>query len=214
MTPAVTVAVEDANGNVETGDNGTTVALAFGTNAGGGTLTGGSAVPCPPAWPPSRACPSTRPGPATPLSPRAGCCTHRPRRPPSTSRRARPPSWPSSRPDRRRQGLDHPARDGGRRGRQRQHRDRRQHHDSRPRRRDQPERGDTHRRLRRSLSPPAWPPSRACPSTLSGPGTRSTARRLPAYTPATSSAFDITPGHAHAARLPGRARAPRSPEPR
>ena len=44
MTPAVTVAVEDANGNVETSDNATTVSLAIGTNPGGGTLTGGSAV--------------------------------------------------------------------------------------------------------------------------------------------------------------------------
>ena len=40
----MTVAVEDANGNVETADNATTVSLAIGTNPGGGTLTGGSAV--------------------------------------------------------------------------------------------------------------------------------------------------------------------------
>ena len=44
ITPAVTVAVEDANGNVETTDNATTVSLAIGTNPAGGTLTGGSAV--------------------------------------------------------------------------------------------------------------------------------------------------------------------------
>ena len=44
ITPEATVAVEDAQGNVETGDDSTTVSLAFGTNAGGGTLTGGSAV--------------------------------------------------------------------------------------------------------------------------------------------------------------------------
>ncbi len=44
MTPAVTVAVEDANGNVETGDNTTTVGIAFGTNAGDGTLTGGGPI--------------------------------------------------------------------------------------------------------------------------------------------------------------------------
>ena len=44
ISPAVTVAVEDANGNVETTDNATTVSLAIGTNPGGGTLTGGSAV--------------------------------------------------------------------------------------------------------------------------------------------------------------------------
>ena len=44
ITPAVTVAVEDANGNVETSDNATTVSLAIGTNPGGGTLSGGSAV--------------------------------------------------------------------------------------------------------------------------------------------------------------------------
>ena len=44
MTPAVTVAVEDASGNIETGDNATQVTLAIGTNPGGGTLTGGSAA--------------------------------------------------------------------------------------------------------------------------------------------------------------------------
>ena len=44
ITPAVTVAVEDANGNVETTDNATTVSLAIGTNPAGGALTGGSAV--------------------------------------------------------------------------------------------------------------------------------------------------------------------------
>ena len=44
ITPAVKVAVEDANGNVETTDNVTTVKLAMGTNPGGGTLTGGAAV--------------------------------------------------------------------------------------------------------------------------------------------------------------------------
>ena len=38
------MAVEDANGNVETSDNATTVSLVIGTNPGGGTLTGGSAV--------------------------------------------------------------------------------------------------------------------------------------------------------------------------
>ena len=44
ISPAVTVAVEDTNGNVETGDNTTTVSLAIGTNPSGGTLTGGAAV--------------------------------------------------------------------------------------------------------------------------------------------------------------------------
>jgi hypothetical protein len=44
MTPPVTVAVEDADGNVETGDNATIVSLALGVNPGGGTLTGGSAT--------------------------------------------------------------------------------------------------------------------------------------------------------------------------
>ena len=44
MTPAVKVAVEDANGNVETSDNATTVSLAIATNPGGGTLSGGAAV--------------------------------------------------------------------------------------------------------------------------------------------------------------------------
>ena len=44
MTPAVKVAVEDANGNVETSDNATKVSLAIATNPGGGTLSGGAAV--------------------------------------------------------------------------------------------------------------------------------------------------------------------------
>jgi len=44
ITPAVQVAVEDANGNIETGDNATQVSLAIGTNPSNGTLTGGSAV--------------------------------------------------------------------------------------------------------------------------------------------------------------------------
>src|SRR5262249_56716709 len=44
ITPAVTVAVEDANGNIETSDNATQVSLAIGTNPAGGTLSGGSAV--------------------------------------------------------------------------------------------------------------------------------------------------------------------------
>ncbi len=44
ITPAVKVAVEDANGNVETSDNSTQVTLAIGTNPAAGTLSGGSAV--------------------------------------------------------------------------------------------------------------------------------------------------------------------------
>src|SRR5262249_15827203 len=44
MSPAVKVAVEDANGNVETTDNATKVSLAIGTNPAGGTLSGGGAV--------------------------------------------------------------------------------------------------------------------------------------------------------------------------
>jgi outer membrane protein assembly factor BamB len=44
VTPAVKVAVEDANGNVETSDNATQVSLAIATNPAGGTLSGGSAV--------------------------------------------------------------------------------------------------------------------------------------------------------------------------
>ncbi len=44
ITPAVTVAVEDANGNIETSNNTTEVSLAIGTNPAGGTLSGGSAV--------------------------------------------------------------------------------------------------------------------------------------------------------------------------
>ena len=44
ITPPVKVAVEDANGNIETADNTTRVSLAIGTNPAGGTLSGGSAV--------------------------------------------------------------------------------------------------------------------------------------------------------------------------
>ena len=40
----MTVAVEDASGNVETGDSATTISLAIGTNPSGGTLSGGSGV--------------------------------------------------------------------------------------------------------------------------------------------------------------------------
>ena len=39
ITPAVTVLVQDANGNIVTTDN-STVTLAIGTNPGGGTLSG------------------------------------------------------------------------------------------------------------------------------------------------------------------------------
>jgi hypothetical protein len=45
ITPAVTVAVEDANGNIETTDNATQVSLAIGTNPASGTLTGGGPPP-------------------------------------------------------------------------------------------------------------------------------------------------------------------------
>ena len=44
MAAAVTVAVEDASGNVETGDSTTTVSLSFGTNPGHAVLTGGGLV--------------------------------------------------------------------------------------------------------------------------------------------------------------------------
>ena len=44
ITPAVTVAVEDASGNIETSDNATQVTLGIGTNPGAGTLSGGAAV--------------------------------------------------------------------------------------------------------------------------------------------------------------------------
>ena len=44
ITPPVTVAVEDANGNVETADNSTQVTLAVGTNPNHGTLIGGAAT--------------------------------------------------------------------------------------------------------------------------------------------------------------------------
>ena len=54
------MAVEDANGNIETGDHATTVTLAIGINPGGGTLTGGSATDGGrPVSPRSRASPST-----------------------------------------------------------------------------------------------------------------------------------------------------------
>lgn len=44
ITPPVTVAVEDASGNVVTSDNADQVSLAIGTNPAGGTLSGGTAV--------------------------------------------------------------------------------------------------------------------------------------------------------------------------
>ena len=45
ISPAVTVAVEDAFGNIEAGDNATVVSIASGTNPANGTLTGGASVP-------------------------------------------------------------------------------------------------------------------------------------------------------------------------
>ena len=44
VSPSVTVAEEDADGNVEFGDNSSQVTLTIGTNPGGGTLTGGTAA--------------------------------------------------------------------------------------------------------------------------------------------------------------------------
>ncbi len=44
ITPAVTVAVEDAYGNVETADNSTQVTLALGANPGSGTLSNSTAT--------------------------------------------------------------------------------------------------------------------------------------------------------------------------
>ena len=44
ISPGVTVAVEDANGNVETGNNTTVVSLAMADTPGGGTLSGGGPV--------------------------------------------------------------------------------------------------------------------------------------------------------------------------
>ena len=65
ITPAVTVAVEDANGNIESSDNATQVSLAIGTNPASGTLSGARPSRWPRASPPSRAYPSTQPGPVT-----------------------------------------------------------------------------------------------------------------------------------------------------
>src|SRR5205809_207073 len=44
ITPAVTVALEDVNNNVVTTDSSSSIGIAFGTNAGGGTLTGTTPV--------------------------------------------------------------------------------------------------------------------------------------------------------------------------
>lgn len=44
LTPAVTVAVQDAAGHVATADSTTTITLAIGTNPGGATLSGGGPV--------------------------------------------------------------------------------------------------------------------------------------------------------------------------
>ena len=65
MTPAVTVAVEDANGNIETGDNGTTIGLMIGTNPSSGTLSGGTALPVSGGIKLSPGSPSTIRAPAT-----------------------------------------------------------------------------------------------------------------------------------------------------
>ena len=44
MSPAVSVAIEDALGNVVTTDNSTSITLTIGTNPGGGTLSGGGST--------------------------------------------------------------------------------------------------------------------------------------------------------------------------
>jgi hypothetical protein len=65
----VEVAIEDADGNVDTADNTDTVTLAIasGDNPGSGTLTCTAASPrrCPRGWPVLPAAPSPRPGAAT-----------------------------------------------------------------------------------------------------------------------------------------------------
>ena len=128
ISPPVTVAVEDANGNVETGQHdhgqpghrdqprrrhphrrhGRDVSAGVATFAG---LT------------------INKTGTGYTRRPRARRRTRRPRRRPSTSRPVPPTNWSSSRARRTPPPADHhPPGHGGGRGRQRQRRDRRQHH--------------------------------------------------------------------------------------
>ncbi len=85
MSPAVTVAVEDASGNVETSDNRRRWAWLSGPTRPAGL----SAAARPSRWPrvsrPSRGCPLTTPGPATRWRPPVRPRIPRPPRPPSTS---------------------------------------------------------------------------------------------------------------------------------
>ncbi len=126
ITPPVTVAVEDANGNIETSDNATTVSLAIGTNPGGGTLTGGAAVTVASGVATFSGLSINQAGtgytltasstPAAHCGHLGGLQHHRDR--PTHQAGLRP--WPLQR---RRRCHHHPAGDGGGRGRQRQRRD-------------------------------------------------------------------------------------------
>ncbi len=148
ITPAVTVAVEDANGNVETGDSLTQVTLSIGTNPGGGSLTGGSA---------------DRHGRSGhllgPLHQQgrhrvhphgeqlAGVHASHFGRLQHHARHAHAPRLPPGAHHHGRRLRYHPGGDRRRRGRQRQRRDRRPHHHGEPGHRDQSGRRDAHRRF-------------------------------------------------------------------
>ena len=127
IAPAVTVAVEDANGNIETGDNATPVTPGHRDQPRRRDLTGGLAVTVVAGSPRSPASPSTRPAPATRLASSTpsysgghlvGLQHH--------AWRGHPAGLHPGPEQHRRRLPHHAGGDGGRRGRQRQHRDRRQ----------------------------------------------------------------------------------------
>ena len=195
ISPAVTVAVEDAAGNVETGDHTTTVGVSIGTNPGGGTLTGGFC---------RHGCRRRRHllgalhqqdrhglhadgkqhaelhrGDLVGLQHHAGG--------------SQPPGLRPGTDDHRCRGHHDPGRHRRRGGHQRQHRDGRQRHDGDPGHRDEPGRRDAQRRRRSNgVAGVATFPSLSINKT--GTGYTLTANSTPAYTAATSSAFNITPG--------------------
>ena len=98
ITPAVKVAVEDANGNIETSDNTTQVSLVIGTNPAGGTLSGGSAVTVASGIATFSGLSIDTAGTGYTLTASSQPVYSRPPRRPSTlSVPAHPRSWPSSR---------------------------------------------------------------------------------------------------------------------
>ena len=196
MTPAVKVAVEDANGNVVTSDSSTKVGLAIATNPGSGTLSGGAAVTVASGIATFSGLSIDKVGTATRWRPRARRCTPRPHRRPSTSPGLGPPSKLAfvQGPSNTAAGCRHDAgREGGCRGCQRERRDLRQRHEGESGHRDEPWQRHPERRGRRN----GGLRHRDVPRPVDrqgGNGYTLAASSTPSYTAATSTAFNVGPG--------------------